>query len=234
MTIDNLFYDESFYPIFILGKKTYPVVVTYCSAINEIRTIVDSQILTDNEKRLKLSEIRKIFINPESSNENHLISKLGKQFVAEKLSSSLFLEILNFYETDISASNIKIPEEYVSHCRQSAAPVGRLIMAIANEDLSTYYSAEILAVLLKNVAMLNNIKNDLSLRNRCYIPESYLQKNNIRQTDLSLSYTMPQVSEILKDYVASVSQLQADAEALFKVVKNFKIRRQICICKSRY
>lgn len=232
MAFNNLFYDESYYPIFILGKKTYPVVTTYCSAINDIRAIYDSKILTESEKRIKLSQIRKIFLNPDSSNENTLISKLGKQFVVEKLSSSLFLDILDFYETNISFSNVKIPEEYVSFCRQSAAPVGRFIMAIANEDMSTYYSAEILAVLLKNIAMLNNIKNDLSIHNRCYISESCLQKSSIRQTDLSLSFTMPQVSKILKEYVTSVSQLQADAEALFKVIKNFKIRWRIGVILS--
>ncbi len=226
------FYDEWIFPKIILGKKTSRVVNLYCESIKELRIITDSKTLTYAEKKFKIDRIRQIFTDPSSSNENALISKLSEQFKHENLDFSLFFDIIEACEQDISSPKMKITEECVGYYRKSAAPLGRFIMAVADEDISTYYSAEILAILLKNISMLNTIKYNLSIHNRCYIPEDCLKQHNLNITDLCLSYTKDDVKNMLKEQVSRIAQLQSDAKALFKVVANFNIRWRIGVILS--
>ena len=89
-----------------------------------------------------------------------------------------------------------------------------------------------MCVLLQIIDHLSDIKEDLSLLGRVYIPSDIMQKYNVRKSDLGLSYSKPEVREMLLDIVARLEKMQKDAKVLPQLIKSFSLRFEVSIILS--
>lgn len=232
MSDDFTYHNENFPIGLMVSSKLKPMVELYYHAARFADDIADSNVLTKEQKLTRLDDIAKAFLNPETGNNLTLIRSFGKMFVKERLDASLYMDLLKAFEKDASGLNIQIWEELIDYCRYSAAPVGRFMLAISNENPSTYLSAEHLCVLLQIVDHLSDIKEDLSKLGRVYIPQEIMQKHNVRTSDLGLSYTKPEVKEMLKEIIKRMEKMQDDTLVLPKLIKSFGLRVEVYIILS--
>ena len=232
MSNEITYHNENFPIGMMVASKLKPLVNMYYRAARFADDIADSNVLEKEQKISKLEDIGKAFLTPESGNNLLIIRNLGKMFVKEKLDASLYTDLLKAFEKDASGINIQIWEELIDYCRYSASPVGRFMLAISDENVSTYLPAENLCVLLQIIDHLRDIKDDLSLLGRVYIPTDIMQKYNVRKSDLGLSYSKPEVKEMLADVVARLEKMQKDAKVLPQLIKSFSLRFEVGIILS--
>ena len=170
---DEITYHNENFPVgMMVAPKMKYLVDMYYQAARFADDIADSNVLSKVQKLNKLEDISKAFLTPESGNNLLLIRNLGKMFVKENLDASLYTDLLKAFEKDASGIKIQIWEELIDYCRYSASPVGRFMLAISNENVSTYLPAENLCVLLQIIDHLSDIKEDLSFLRRVYIPSA--------------------------------------------------------------
>lgn len=233
MMNDEINYHNENFPVgMMISSRLKPLVELYYHSARFADNIADSNVIDKPKKLAKLEDIRKAFLNPESGNNLHLVRNLGKMFVKENLDASLYTDLLKAFEKDASGIKIQIWEELIDYCRYSAAPVGRFMLAISNENVSTYLPAENLCVLLQIIDHLSDIKEDLSLLGRIYIPTQIMNEYRVRESDLGLSYTKPEVKHMLSDIVNRLEKMQDDAKILPKLIKKFSLRYEVEIILS--
>ena len=225
-------HNESFPVGMLISPKLKPLVNTYYQAARFTDDIADNPRTTSDEKLQQLAKIRQAFLQPDSGTDLIIIRGLGRLFVAEQLDASLFLDLITAFERDAVNQPIRIWEELIDYCRYSAAPVGRFMLAIHNESPSSYLPAENLCIILQLLNHLEGLKQDLSKLNRCYIPEDMLRQSDVRKTDLGLDITLPQVKKLLCGIMQKISKMQTDTKILPALIKNFRLRFEVCVILS--
>lgn len=221
------------FPVSMLVSRRYkPLVNAYYQAARFADDIADNPMLSSAQKLEKLAAVREAFMQPDKSGDLQLIRGLGRLFVAERLDASLFLDLLEAFERDAAGKPIRIWEELIEYCRFSAAPVGRFMLAIHDESPNTYLPAENLCAVLQLLNHMSGIKEDLSLLRRCYIPQSMMDEYDVRASDLGLQTTLPEVRRLLVSLMLKIEKMQPDAEILPHLVKNFRLRVNVCVILS--
>lgn len=223
---------EDFPVSFFINKKLRPLVEAYYQAARFADDVADTPRLTKEQKTEKLAVIRRAFMQPFSGGDLQVVRGLGRLFTSERLDASLYLDLLEAFGQDAINTPIRIWEELINYCRYSAAPVGRFLLAIHDENPSAALPAENLCIILQLLNHLADIKNDLSLLNRCYIPESLLREYDVKKTDLGLSVSRPEVKRLLSEVMARIEKMQADAALLPSLIKNFRLRLNVCVILS--
>ena len=226
------YHNENFPIGMMFSSKLKPLVELYYQAARFADDIADSNILEKEKKLSKLEDITKAFLSPESGNNLTIIRKLGKMFAKERLDASLYTDLLKAFEKDAAGLKIHVWEELVDYCRYSAAPVGRFMLAISDENVSTYLPAENLCVLLQIIDHLSDIKEDLSLLGRIYIPSTIMKEYNVKDSDLGLNYTKPEVKLMLDEITKRLEKMQDDARILPKLIKKLSLRFEVCVILS--
>ena len=232
MNDDMTYHNENFPVGLMVSSKLKPMVELYYHAARFADNIADSNVLDKTQKLTRLDDVAKAFLNPESGNNLTLIRSFGKMFVKENLDASLYMDLLKAFEKDASGIKIQVWEELIDYCRYSAAPVGRFMLAISDENMSTYLPAEHLCVLLQIIDHLSDVKEDLSLLGRVYVPHDIMQKHNVRVSDLGLSYTKPEVKEMFDDILMRMEKMQEDAKILPRLIRSFGLRFEVEIILS--
>ena len=232
MVRQKTFHDEQFPVGLLTAPSLKPLILAYYQAARFADDIADNPWLSPEQKQKKLLAVRQAFLQPDTGSDLLVIRGLGRLFAAERLDTSLFLDLLTAFERDAAGHPVRIWEELLDYCRYSAAPVGRFMLAIHNENPSGYLPAENLCAILQILNHLNSLKEDLSLLGRCYIPADIMQKYGVRTGDLGLSYTTPQVKALLAEVIARVEALQADVLILPSLVKSFRLRFEIGVILS--
>ena len=232
MNEDANYHNENFPVGMLIKPKFQNIIKAYYAAARFADDIADSSLLTEEEKITKLNDIQNAFLNPSSGNSYVIIRKLGKLFVEERLDASLFTDLLVAFERDAKQKDIIIWEELLDYCRYSAAPVGRFLLALHDENPSAYLPAENLCVILQILDHLGDIKDDYSLLRRIYIPDDILSQYNICKTDLGLSYTKPEIKEMLAEIIAKLEAMQADTNVLPSLIRDFRLRFEVCVILS--
>lgn len=221
------------FPVSMLVSRRYkPLINAYYQAARFADDIADNPMLSSAQKLEKLAVVREAFMQPDKSGDLQLIRGLGRLFVAERLDASLFLDLLEAFERDAAGKPIRIWEELIEYCRFSAAPVGRFMLAIHDESPSAYLPAENLCAILQLLNHMSDIKEDLSLLRRCYIPQSMMDEYGVRTSDLGLQTTLPEVRRLLVSLMLKIEKMQPDAEILPHLVKNFRLRVNVCVILS--
>ncbi len=216
----------------VVSPSLKPMVKAYYTAARLADDIADAQNVSAKIKKQQITEIRKAFANYGEVSSYPAVSALGQMFAKENLDGSLYLDLLEAFERDIAARPIRIWEELLDYCRYSAAPVGRFMMAAYNENYSTYIPAENLCIILQLLDDLGDIKDDLSLLKRCYIPQDMLKKYDVKISDLGLSYTTAEAEKMLKEFLDKIRAMNKDVQHLPKLIKNFRLRFEVCIILS--
>ena len=216
----------------MVSPKLKKLVKTYYEAASFADDIADDPLLDKFQKNAKLNDIRDAFLSPDSGNNLIPVRKLGHLFVKENLDASLFTDLLKAFERDANNRPVRIWEELIDYCRYSAAPVGRFMLAIHDESPTAYMPAENLCIILQLLDHISDIKDDLSLLNRVYIPQDSLEKYNIRISDLGLSISTPDTKQMLTEILQKIDKMQADSEVLPGLIKNFRLRTEVCVILS--
>ena len=113
MNNEIAYHNENFPIGMMVAPKLKSLVDIYYQAARFADDIADSNVLEKEQKLIKLEDITKSFLYPESGNNLLMIRNLGKIFVKEKLDASLYTDLLKAFEKDAKGIKIKVWEELI-------------------------------------------------------------------------------------------------------------------------
>ena len=73
----------------------------------------------------------------------------------------------------------------MAYCQHSAAPVGRFLLALHNENPSTYLPANALCAALQIVNHVQDLKYDAKTLKRVYIPDELFRRFDVSPSALT-------------------------------------------------
>ena len=155
--------DENF-PVasFLLGKGNRKIVTAYYNFARYGDDIADNPDLSEAEKTKRLEQLEQaLYGKAERETEAHQIAEpLRKAFIAENLSFSLASDLLTAFRQDAACFHYETWGQLMAYCQHSAAPVGRFLLALHNENPSTYLPANALCAALQIVNHVQDLKYD--------------------------------------------------------------------------
>ena len=224
--------DESF-PVGKLVKKSLrPLVLAYYNAARSADDIADAQNLTRKEKLAQLAETARAFHNKEAEGQFRAAADLGKLFGMENLANTLFLDLLTAFERDAENRQPEIWEQLIDYCKYSAAPVGRFMLAIHDENPSTYLPAETLCAALQIVNHLQDIKYDCLKLGRVYLPADLMAEYGVSRADLIAGQTCPPLRKLIAHLSELVRGQLKEGAVLPGLIRSRRLRYQVCIILS--
>ncbi len=142
--------------------------------------IADEGVMSQDERITKLNnyetELRKSFSDNSSNGFWHSLKLTTDHYNLDK---NNFFSLLKAFKQDVRKKRYKDFNEVLEYCKNSANPIGRLILGLHNINNSEAkkYSDKICTAL-----QLTNFYQDVSvdiLKNRIYIPEDELKNFNV-------------------------------------------------------
>ena len=227
--------DENF-PVgsLLIDKKLRPLVAQYYRFARYADDIADNPKLSMKDKLLQLGEMEDILYERIDYKGRKLafIKTLRRDFIGENLSFSLLTDLLTAFRQDARNYKYETWGQLVEYCRWSAAPVGRFMLALHDENPSTYLPGTALCVALQIQNHLQDLKYDAKLLKRVYIPSDMLKEYGIKVRDLSNDRETPQLSQLKKAILQKVQGLIKEAEILPSIVKSRRLRMELGVILS--
>ncbi len=93
-------------------------------------------------------------------------------------------ELLRAFRQDAEKRRYASWDELMAYCRYSAMPVGRHVLALHGEDVSTWAASDPLCAVLQVLNHLQDVARDLKNLDRCYLPGDMLDEEGARVEDL--------------------------------------------------
>ena len=164
---------------------------------------------------------------------NHCCKSLAQRVLKRELKFFISHGLINRFSSGcrrFSLRNLGATGKLLPPLR--CAPVGRFLLALHDENPSTYLPSNALCAALQIVNHIQDLKYDAKILKRVYIPDELFEQFKVKPDTL----TRPQSSAGLKLLIAEMTNrvrgLLKDAEILPGIVKSRRLRMVICIIFS--
>ena len=218
---------ENFPVACYLFPKAYRKIITdYYNFARYCDDITDSFSLEQSEKLHLLEEAEQSLFG--KGNFTYSL-KLREDFLHENLDFSLATDLLVAFRADAKNERYQTWGQLLDYCNYSAVPVGRFMLAIHNENPSTYIPAAALCTILQIVNHIQDLRSDVKNLNRIYLPQELLDKFSVSPKSLKKTSCSKNLHFLLNDVLQRCNSLLEDAKILPAIVKNIRLRIYICV-----
>lgn len=196
--------------------------------------VADDPIIKPQSKVEKLYQLEDIFLNNKSykGQKFKFVLELRKKFNDYQLSTSLATDLLIAFRKDSMGFEYQTWGQLVDYCKFSAAPVGRFMLAIHNENPTTYLPATSLCVALQIVNHIQDIKYDAEILKRIYLPAEMMKKYNVCKEDLLQNQSSLGLRKMIEKILEQTKGLIKEGELLPTIIKSANLRMEVCIILS--
>lgn len=224
--------DENFPVGLLISRKLKPLVKNYYQAARTADDIADNTTLSVPEKLALLDETERAFYGKNKAKKFSSAAKLGKLFTKENLDASLFTDLLKAFRQDAVNQPLEIWEQLVNYCTYSAAPVGRFLLAVHDENPSTYLPAAVLCAVLQISNHIQDLKKDCLELKRFYIPKTMMDKHGVVYDDFCQKQSSPALKLLIAEIITELRSMMKDAAQLPRLIKNKRLRMETGVILS--
>lgn len=218
----------------MFNKDIRKIVADYYRFARYADDIADNPHLKPQNKVDKLYELEEIFTGQKSYKGQKLkfVQILKDEFAKHNLSPDLATDLLIAFRKDSLGFDYQTWGQLVDYCKYSAAPVGKFMLAVHQENPSTYLPATSLCVALQIVNHVQDLKYDVSLLKRLYLPSEIMKKYHLRQEDLVQNQSSISVQKAVKHIMEKTLGLVKEGSILPELIKSLSLRIEVCIILS--
>ena len=220
--------DENFPVAFCLfPPRLRRLVEVYYGFAREADDIADAPNLTNEKKLAKLAEMADGLYG--KSTQNKSAARLREVFLNEGFDLALAGDLLKAFEQDAKGFEYQTWGQLIAYCRNSAAPVGRFLLAMYGENPSTYLPAEALCAALQIVNHVQDMHYDALRLKRCYMPQEVLLAHGARRDDVAAAKMSEGLRRAADDVLSRCEGLLKDAGQLPKIMKSKVLRIEVFV-----
>ena len=219
-------YKEENFPVasWLLSKKVRSQVLTFYKFARAADDIADSPKLSPQEKIKRLDMLKKAI----ESNKSKIskVETLKKICFQNKIKVDHALNLLKAFKQDATKKRYKNWNELINYCRYSAVPVGRFVIDLHKEDKISYKYSDPLCIALQILNHIQDCKEDYKKINRVYLPESFLNKYEVKLSLLNKDYIDKNLRLAIDEILLHTEKLIKQADKFKKIMKNKKLSNE--------
>jgi len=214
---------------FLSRKENREYILKYYNFARFADDIADSEILVKTEKIMALETLSNIIkgYDLKEYKQFNYAYELKDILINLELSHRYASDLIIAFLDDAKNKEYNTWNELINYCRYSAAPVGKFILALNKQSLSTHFAADALSIALQLINHIQDVKKDLVKLNRFYIPNDYLKEFNVKKEDFLKDESSNKLNLLKNKMLDSVSGLIHDSEKLPKMVTTYRLKLEI-------
>lgn len=218
----------------MFNKNIRKVVSDYYRFARYADDIADNPHIKPQVKVDKLYELEEIFTGQRSYKGQKLkfVQTLKDEFAAHNLAPSLATDLLIAFRKDSLGFDYQTWGQLVDYCKYSAAPVGKFMLAVHQENPSTFLPATSLCVALQIVNHIQDLKYDVSLLKRLYLPADIMKKYHLQKEDLIQNKSSVSLQKAVKHIMEKTLGLVKEGSILPELIQSLSLRMEVCIILS--
>lgn len=138
------------------------------------------------------------------------------------LPTQLLFDLLTAFKQDVTKNAYADFAEVLHYCQHSANPIGRLMLHLTyNETEENLQDSDAICTSLQLINFLQDLKSDLSERDRCYIPQDEMQQFKIELADLKQHKETKAIQDLIGLQVTRASTLLSQGGRLGNRLSGF-------------
>ena len=138
-------------------------------------------------------------------------------------------DLLRAFRQDATKRRYASWGELHDYCRHSAMPVGRHVLDLHGEDVSTHAPSDPLCAALQVLNHLQDGAKDLAALDRCYLPDDALAAAGAEVRDLARASETPALRRVFDGLLDEVDSLNDEAEDLPRLVRDRRLRLECAV-----
>ncbi|RUP08101.1 squalene synthase HpnC [Hyphomicrobium sp.] len=139
---------------------------------------------------------------------------LREQLRLRNLSAQHALDLLKAFRQDVTKNRYETWDELLDYCRYSAMPVGRFVLDVHGEPVSTWQHSDALCTALQIINHLQDCAKDYRNIDRVYIPLDELSLHGTSTAALAAPEASPELRACLRALATRTEGLIPDAALL--------------------
>ena len=208
----------------LLSRKIRPQILTFYKFARAADDIADSPNLTPDEKIKRLNLFEKAITT--SKVKFSKAEDLKKICIKNKIKINYGVNLLKAFKQDAVKKRYKNWSELINYCKYSAVPVGRFVIDLHNEKKISYKFSDPLCTALQILNHVQDCKEDYNKINRVYLPSSFLEKYNVKLSQLKKNYTEKNLRLAINEVLFHTEKLIKQAEKFKNIMTNRRLSKE--------
>jgi hydroxysqualene synthase len=142
------------------------------------------------------------------------------------------LDLLTAFRMDVTKLRYENWDEVIHYCRYSAMPVGRFVLDVHGESMSTWAANDALCAALQINNHLQDCGNDFRNLNRAYVPLEALKEAGASVEHLGLSRAPANLLRCLQGLAARNEKLLGESKSFSAEVRDFRLGLEISVIQA--
>ncbi len=218
--------DENF-PVasWLLSEERRAPILAYYRFARAADDVADHPSLPPDEKLALLDRLDDALCGrgPPDPEAEPLRVQLG----LKRLNPRHALDLLDAFRQDVLKARYADWGELMDYCRLSAAPVGRFVLDVHEEDASLWPGSDALCAALQVINHLQDCAKDFAELDRVYLPDDVLQRHGASVAMLSSPAAPPALRAALAELGRRTSELVARSAPLIPAIRDARLAAEI-------
>jgi farnesyl-diphosphate farnesyltransferase len=221
--------DENF-PVgsLIISRALRPHVHAYYAFARNADDIADSRSLPADEKVARLDIMEHVLLGRRDSGSPSAV-RLRGSLAETGVPAVHATDLLIAFRRDATKLRYASVDELYDYCRYSAAPVGRYVLDLHQEDHVTWPASDALCTSLQILNHLQDCARDLESLDRCYLPEDLMAQFGVTTRDLQQSAESPGLRRVIDALLRHTTRLNEIAVGLPASAHNRRLRIETAV-----
>jgi squalene synthase HpnC len=220
--------DENF-PVasFLIHPRHRKVILAFYNFVRTADDIADHASLTPQEKLGLLDRLEAGLVgeNDDDPVTNHLRDALAERALTPRHAQDL----LAAFKLDVTKLRYRDWDDLIGYCSLSAMPVGRFVLDVHGESLSTWPANDALCAALQIINHLQDCKDDYRNLDRVYVPLDALAAHGIGVEALGEPRASPTLLAALHGVAERTERLLGESDDFPVLINDWRLSLEVSV-----
>ena len=166
----------------LIAPKHRPAIMAFYAFARTADDVADHASLSSAEKLERLETLRGALLG--EHDRAPVAVKLREVLAARGLPTRHAEDLLVAFRQDAVQTRYRDWDALMDYCRYSAAPVGRMVLAVHGEAEDTWPASDAVCAALQMINHLQDCGEDYRRLNRIYLPQDLMAREGVAEADL--------------------------------------------------
>ena len=214
----------------IIHPRHRALILAFYNFVRTADDIADHATLGEREKLNYLDLLERELLGegdsqPEAVNLRHALAQ-------RSMAPRHALDVLTAFRMDVTKLRYESWEEVIHYCRYSAMPVGRFMLDVHGESMSTWAASDALCAALQINNHLQDCGKDYRNLNRVYLPRDALAAYGASVEALGEGRASVSLLQCLHSLAVRDEALLDESKSLGAEVKDFRLGLEISVIQT--
>ena len=223
--------DENF-PVasWIIHPRHRALILAFYNFVRTADDIADHSTLGEREKLAYLDLLETELLGRGDSQPEAV--NLRRALAERAMPPRHALDVLIAFRMDVTKLRYETWDEVIDYCRYSAMPVGRFMLDVHGESMSTWAASDALCAGLQINNHLQDCGKDYRNLNRVYLPRDALEVAGASVEQLGAARAPAPLLKCLHSLAERTESLLAESKSLSAEVKDFRLGLEISVIQA--